>query len=144
MTLSQVPRQWWHGHASVGLMVDEVERKERLAFAIEAAMAAREMEDDDLARLINKSATTVGRWRRGDTIPNALEIGPLADALRVDPSLLLDPPPKPTYPILDYLVGKAVAAGLELGIRRASGRVARQPVRKARPRSGRRPAPEGG
>lgn len=115
-------------------MVDEVERKERLAFAIDAAMAAHGLEDADLAARVGKSETTIGRWRRGDTVPNALEIMPLADALGVKPELLLDPPPKPTYPILEYLVGATVAEGLELGIRRASGRVARRPVRQGHAR----------
>ena len=119
-------------------MVDEVERKERLAFAIDAAMAAQGLEDGDLAKRIGKSATTVGRWRRGDTVPNALEILPLANALSVTLQFLLEPPPKPTYPIAEYLVGAAVVEGLELGIRRASGRVARQPVPKERGPSGRR------
>lgn len=125
-------------------MVDEVERKERLAFAIEAAMAAQGMEDAELAQLVGKSETTIGRWRRGDTVPNALEILPLATALGVQPRFLMDPPPKPTYPIEEYLVGRTAMEGIELGIRRASGRVARQPARGSRPRSARRPPPEAG
>lgn len=140
MPVSHPQRQEWHGRVSVGLMVDEVERKERLAFAIEAAMAAQGMEDDDLAERIGKSPTTVGRWRRGDTVPSALEILPLATALGVEPRFLLDPPPKPTYPIEEYLVGEAVREGLQLGIRRAAGRVARQPVRGTRARPA-RPSP---
>lgn len=125
------------------MVADDV-RKDRLAFAIDAAMAVRGLEDDDLAKLVDRSPTTVGRWRRGDTVPNALEIVPLAHALGVDPAFLLDPPPRPTYPIAEYLVGEAVREGLELGIRRASGRVARQPARPKPPPSGRRRPPGDG
>ena len=124
-------------------MVDEGERKERLTFLIQAAMEAQDMEDADLAERVGRSATTAGRWRRGDSTPGTLDILPLASALNLPPELLLNPPPKPTYPIEEYLVGVTVREGLELGIRRASGRVARKPTPKGRARSRPRP-PRGG
>ena len=49
----------------------------------------------------------------------------MTEALGVDPRLFIDPPEVPSYPLVDYLVDRAVAAGLEEGKRRA-----------ARPRAG--------
>lgn len=97
--------------------MDEGERKRRFAFALDAAMAVREINDDELARLVNRSMTTVGRWRRADTSPNRLDAEALGEALGVSADYFLSPPPLPTYPVDEYLVGQAAVMGLELGVK---------------------------
>lgn len=101
-------------------MADDVERKERLAYAIRAAMARRGLTAPMLAELVGRSSVTVGRWVRGDTAPSALDVGPLANALGVRADYLIDPPAIPEYPLEQYLVETAVQAGLRAGVQRAS------------------------
>jgi transcriptional regulator with XRE-family HTH domain len=125
-------------------MVDENMQQARLAFAIEAAMAAQDLDDKGLGRLIGKSPKTVERYRRGLTAPSALELPRLAAALGVTPAFLADPPEIPTYPLAQYLVDeeaveRVLREGLALGVRRSSGRVAslaeRSEPARQRPRS---------
>ena len=94
-------------------------RKERLGFAIRAAMRAAGLTQEELATTLGKSTTTVGRWVRGDTVPNALEVGPLASALQVSPLLFIDPPDVPDYPINEYRVRQATEEGQARAIRGA-------------------------
>jgi hypothetical protein len=89
----------------------DVERKDRLAFAIRAAMGKRSAQEIADAMTPRKSKETVARWARGSTIPSALDIGPLARALGVRSELLVDPPAMPSYPLSEYLVDEAVAVG---------------------------------
>lgn len=72
-----------------------------------------------LARVIGKNAETVRRWRDGETVPNVLEIAPLAEALGVDPIYLVNPPPVPDYPLDEYLVRETIADAVAEGIDRA-------------------------
>jgi transcriptional regulator with XRE-family HTH domain len=134
----------WRKTHTMPTIMDEMELVQRLAFALEAAMAVRGYDDKALAELIGKSADTVGNWRRGETVPRAIDLPALAAALGVAVTLLADPPPVPNYPIAQYLVeedavAEALAEGLALGVRRASGRVGGRegrggPARPARPR----------
>lgn len=86
-------------------MLNDVERKERLTFAIQAAMRRRGLTPPKLAAMLGKHADTVRRWRDGETVPTILDVAPLAEALGVDPSYLIEPPPLPEYPLDEYLVG---------------------------------------
>jgi ribosome-binding protein aMBF1 (putative translation factor) len=59
-------------------VVDDAVMQERLAYAIRAAMAKRGIVSArDLARRMNRDATTVNRWITGKSVPNALVIRPL-------------------------------------------------------------------
>lgn len=114
--------------ASVVMTMDDRMRKERLGFAIRAAMRSarpQPLSQEDLAAVLGKSVTTVGRWVRGQTAPSVLEVGPLAEALGVSPLLFIDPPAIPDYPLDEYRVRQATQRGTEEGLRRA---------RKPRPR----------
>ena len=105
------------GGSTFGAMTD-AERRDRLAFAIRTAMGKRTAQDVAQAMEPKKSKETVARWARGDTVPSALDVGPLARALGVRVELLVDPPSVPTYPLSEYLLD-AAASGVEEGLRRA-------------------------
>lgn len=62
-----------------------------------------------------RSKETVARWARGETVPSALDIGPLAEALGVKSEFLVNPPSLPEYPLADYLLD-AVDEGAERGM----------------------------
>lgn len=125
---------------TVPSVVPDKQRRERLAFAIRAAMGSRSAQD--IADVIEpkRSKETIARWARGETVPSALDVGPLAEALGVRADLLIAPPDVPTYPLADYLVSQEVAEGLQEGRERARRpQVAeapsgpqRTPVRRAR------------
>jgi transcriptional regulator with XRE-family HTH domain len=95
----------------------DVERRERLSFAIRAAMAGRTAQEIAAVIEPKRSKETIARWARGETVPSALDVGPLARALGVRSDLLIDPPALPAYPLEDYLV-EGAASGVEEGIRR--------------------------
>lgn len=124
-----------------GVMTD-AERRDRLAFAIKTAMGRRTAQD--IAALMEppKSKETVARWARGETVPSALDVAPLAAALGVRVELLVDPPALPTYPLEDYLVDTA-NSGVQEGLRRDRQRLRREaldtlvPSPEPRPRGSR-------
>lgn len=97
----------------------DADRRERLAFAIRAAMGTRSAQDVAEAIQPRKSKETIARWARGETVPSALDVGPLADALGVKVELLVSPPAVPSYPLAEYLVDAAVTEGVERGKARA-------------------------
>ena len=116
----------------------DAERKSRLAFAIRTAMGKRTAQDVAEAMDPKRSKETVARWARGETVPSALDVGPLARALGVRVELFVDPPAVPTYPLEDYLLD-AAASGVEEGLRRGRsqgspdpGMPAPLPVRRPR------------
>src|SRR5690349_10149216 len=95
------------------VVVDDATMQERLAYAIRAAMERRGIESArELARRMGRDATTVNRWVTGKSVPNALVIRPLADALGVKVEYLVDPPPVPEYPLEAYLVSSETPADL--------------------------------
>jgi transcriptional regulator with XRE-family HTH domain len=126
------------GYTSTVRVMTDIDRRERLSFAIRAAMNGRTAEAIASAMDPHRSKETVARWARGETVPSALDIEPLAAALGVKPILLVSPPALPDYPLADYLVESAVQAGQAEGARRADNQGAR--VRGKRPRSPERPA----
>jgi transcriptional regulator with XRE-family HTH domain len=91
-------------------------RQERLAAAIKASMDAAGFTPDTLAPIVSASARTIHRWRNGTGTPDALQIRPMADALGVKPSLFVDPPVLPEYPLDDYRLTdeEAVSAATRL------------------------------
>lgn len=78
--------------------------RRRLAFALQSAMSERGLRAADLAKKIDKSPNTVGRWMKGETVMSMLDVKPVSDALGVVYKFLADPPPVPVYPIKDYLI----------------------------------------
>lgn len=86
------------------MALSEVEKKERIAFAIRKTIEFREIRVSRLAKLIGRSPNTIHRWSNGETLPNAIDIGILSAALMVDPVLFIYPPPPPRNPIDDYLI----------------------------------------
>jgi hypothetical protein len=119
-------------------VVTDAERRERLAFAIRAAMGKRTAQQIAEAMEPSRSKETVARWARGETVPSALDIGPLAVALGVRIELLVAPPELPTYPLDEYLLD-AAASGVEEGIRRARSRPTEQDPDTPAPSPGRQP-----
>lgn len=67
-------------------------------------MGTRSAKDVALAMEPTRSQETVARWARGETVPSALDIAPLAAALGVKAMLLIEPPAVPTYPLDEYLI----------------------------------------
>lgn len=133
--LPTLPVQWGGSRRSVGAVLTDKDRRERLAFAIRAAMGKRTAQDIADAMNPHRSKETVARWARGETVPSALDVGPLAAALGVRVELLVSPPEVPSYPLADYLVDAAVASGVREGRRRASegpGTPAQSPQRLPR------------
>jgi transcriptional regulator with XRE-family HTH domain len=90
-------------------VLSDDERRQRLAFAIRAAMGKRSAEQIAKAMRPTRSKETVARWARGETVPSALDIGPLAVALGVRVDFLAEPPAVPSYPLGDYLIPPEVA-----------------------------------
>src|SRR4051812_35570627 len=106
MSHSRARSQPWSPRVTL-IVSDEVTRKTQLAYAIRQAMDARGLTLKDVARMMDRPYVTIGRWARGQTVPSALEILPLANVLGVRPELLIDPPPIPepvVYPLADYLL----------------------------------------
>jgi transcriptional regulator with XRE-family HTH domain len=119
VVLPTLPVRWPMRDRTMAPVLPDKERRDRLAFAIRAAMGGRSAQDVASVIQPKRSKETIGRWARGETVPSALDIAPLAQALGVRIELLIDPPPIPTYPLSEYLVEQAVQAAVERGRRRA-------------------------
>jgi transcriptional regulator with XRE-family HTH domain len=87
-------------------VVSDAEMKDRLGYAIRAAMAAHvpKLTPPELAKLVKRDPSTVLKWADGESVPNLLMTLPLANALGVKPELLYDPPPVPPYPLAEYVL----------------------------------------
>jgi transcriptional regulator with XRE-family HTH domain len=109
----------WQPPTLVSVLSEE-ERKARLAYAIRTARERRGMTPPQLAARIGRGRGTVNSWESGESVPSLLDLGPLCAALQVDPRLFADLPPIPPSPVDEYLVGQAVAEGVEEGRRRAA------------------------
>jgi transcriptional regulator with XRE-family HTH domain len=94
----------------------------------------------DIAAIIEpkRSKETIARWARGETVPSALDVGPLAIALGVRADLLIAPPELPEYPLADYLVTAEVGEALQEGRDRARLPQAAEAPTRLRPSPGRR------
>lgn len=97
----------------------EMERRQRLAFAIGEAMRQQKLTPPAVAQAIGRSPETIRRWMNAENVPSALDVGPLAAALGVDPSYLVDPPPVPEYPLDEYLVTRTTEEGVQRGLARS-------------------------
>jgi len=91
--LSIVANQHAHapwGAPTLGLVLSEEERKERLAYWISDTMRRRRLTPPKVAARIGVSRSAVTAWASGRSVPSMIYLGPLADALDVDPSLFAD------------------------------------------------------
>lgn len=121
VVLPTLPVVRFPGRTTVRVMdtIPDSERRDRLAFAIRTAMNGRTADQISLRMEPSRSRETIARWARGQTVPSALDVGPLARALGVRVELLVDPPEIPAYPLASYLVLDAVDSGAQEGLRRA-------------------------
>jgi transcriptional regulator with XRE-family HTH domain len=100
----------------------DAEMRRRFAYALRAAMTAKDWKVPDLARALGRDPGTVDRWANGKAVPNLFHVKAIAEALGVRPELLYDPPPVPAYPLSDYLVQHEAAEGVQEGLERARRR----------------------
>lgn len=96
----------------------ESQRRTALAYAIRRAREKRGLTPPKLAALIHVGRDTVNDWEAARSVPSMLYLGPLCEALRVDPRLFADLPEEPPSPVDEYLVDVA-RQGVEEGLRRA-------------------------
>ena len=98
LVLAQVQRT-----LTLGLGMTDIERKHRIAFAIRSAREVRGFSRPQLAALVGVSRGAVSDWENAETLPGLLNLGPLCDALGVDPDLFAHPPEIPVSPVRRYL-----------------------------------------
>jgi len=98
LVLAQVRRA-----LTLGLAMTDIERKHRIAYAIRSAREARGFSRPQLAALVGVSRGAVSDWENAETLPGLLNLGPLCDALGVDPDLFAHPPEIPVSPVRQYL-----------------------------------------
>lgn len=124
------------------LVLSEEERKDRLAYWIGDTIRRRRLSPPKVAAQIGVSRSTVAAWAGGRQVPSLIYLGPLADALGVDPRLFADLPEIPPSGAAQYLV-VAAESGVEEGLRRGrSGPATPAPGTRA-PSRGRSPRGSG-
>lgn len=111
-------------------MLSEQERKDRLAYWIRDTMGRRHLTPPRVAAIVGVSRSTVTAWAAGRQVPSLIYLGPLSQALSVDPRLFADLPAIPPSGAAEYLVD-AAASGVEEGLRR--GRRSRAPAAPGTP-----------
>lgn len=102
----------------------DIDAKTRLGYWIEQARSQRGLTRQQLAQSLGVAYTTVYMWETGQKVPNMLMLGPLCEALGVEPSLFAELPAAPPSPVEGYL-RKAASEGARLGAQRASRRTSR-------------------
>ena len=81
----------------------KIENRARMAFALTLVTETRGVSMTAISRALGVSPNTTARWFRGETLPDAIQLGALSAFLDVDPALLIFPPPVPENPIGRYL-----------------------------------------
>jgi transcriptional regulator with XRE-family HTH domain len=81
----------------------DIERKQRIAYAIRSAREERGLTRPQLADLVGVGRGAVSDWENGETLPSLLNLGPLCDALGVHADLFAHPPEIPVSPVRQYL-----------------------------------------
>ena len=87
---------------------DESSYRLRLGSVITELRLARKMpRQEDLAKELGVHVSTIQRWETGKTMPNARDVRDLSDVLKVDCSVLVNPPDRLSEDLLDvsYAVG---------------------------------------
>lgn len=81
----------------------DIERKQRIAYAIRSAREERGLSRPELAGLVGVGRGAVNDWENGESLPSLLNLGPLCDALGVHADLFAHPPEIPVSPVRQYL-----------------------------------------
>lgn len=76
--------------------------KTRLAHAIRTAREEAGLTRPELAARVGVSRNAVLAWDKGRSVPSLLNLGPLCEALGVDPSLFAFPPAVPASTIAPF------------------------------------------
>jgi len=90
------------GRFTLPFMQGDADLKARLAHAIYAARKDAGLTRPQLAERVGVNRGAVYTWEKGRSVPSLLNLGPLCDALGVDPSLFAYPPPIPESPVARY------------------------------------------
>ncbi len=106
---------------------DEATYKKRVGAVVTELRLARGFgRQEDFATAMHVDLSTIGRWERGVTLPNAFYIRELARILDVDYAILIDPPDRLPEDVL--AVSRAAGATVRREVakrasrRRAAGR----------------------
>lgn len=124
MALSLIGRDAQSRSPYPAVMVDDMDKRERFAYALREVLRVRKMSQAELATQLGRSEQTIQRWASAATVPSVLEIGPLADALGIDPIYFIRPPEPQPYPVRDFLrevTGAAEAEGRDRASRQDQG-----------------------
>jgi len=88
---------------TLSVVLDEQERRRRLAYAIRSAREKRKLSPPQLADRLGVGRGSINKWESGESVPSLLWLGPLCDALGLDANLFAVLPPIPQSPVDDYL-----------------------------------------
>ena len=102
-SVGQLGVAWRQRTLTLGLPMTDIERKQRIAFAIRSAREERGLTRPELAVAVGVGRGAVSDWENGETLPSLLNLGPLCDALAVDADLFAHPPEIPVSPVRRYL-----------------------------------------
>jgi transcriptional regulator with XRE-family HTH domain len=101
--VGQLGVAWRLRPLTLGLPMSDIERKQRIAYAIRSAREERRLTRPQLADAVGVGRGAVSDWENGETLPSLLNLGPLCDALSVDADLFAHPPEIPVSPVRRYL-----------------------------------------
>lgn len=90
------------GHFTLPFVHADANLKARLAYAIRAAREEAGLSRPELATAVGVNRGAVYTWEKGASVPSLLNLGPLCDALNVDPDLFAHPPPIPESVVARY------------------------------------------
>jgi DNA-binding XRE family transcriptional regulator len=102
-SFGQLVLAWARGSHTLDAFMTDVDRRQRIAYAIRAAREERQLSREQLGELLGVSRSTVNDWENATTLPGLMTLGPLCDALGVDPDLFAHPPEIPVSPVHRYL-----------------------------------------
>lgn len=85
-------------------LLSEAERRARIAYYIRRGRERRNWSPPRLADAVGRSRSTVNDWESGKSTPSLADLGPICDALRLDPRVFVELPPIPDDQLGPYLV----------------------------------------
>jgi DNA-binding XRE family transcriptional regulator len=89
-------------HFTLPFVQGDADLKARLAYAIREAREQAGLSRPELAARVGVNRGAVYTWEKGTSVPSLLNLGPLCDALGVDPDLFAHPPAIPDSPVRRY------------------------------------------
>lgn len=90
------------GRFTLPFVQGDADLKARLAYAIRAAREDAGLSRPELAAAVGVNRGAVYTWEKGSSVPSLLNLGPLCDALGVDPDLFAHPPVIPESVVARY------------------------------------------